>query len=156
MSYVPIQPALEFMFRAWVQVAEARELGRTPYGLRRIIDITGGRVEGPALTGTVLPGGADWQVIREDGAAVLEARYTIQSQDGALIYVRNDGYRHGPADVIAAIARGESVDPARYYFRAAPQFETGDAKYAWLNKTLALSSGIRESAQVVLDFYAVK
>jgi len=113
-------------------------------------------VEGPLLTGAILPGGADWQVIREDGTAVLEARYTIRTDDGALIYVRNDGYRHGPADVMAALARGESVDPALYYFRTTPRFETGAPRFAWLNRTLALCSGVREKAQVILDFFVVK
>lgn len=156
MTFSPIQPRLEFIFRASVTVAAPLELGLTPLGQRRIIDITGGTVEGPVLSGTILPGGADWQLIRENGTAVLEARYTIQTDDGALIYVRNDGFRHGPAEVIAAVAKGESVDPALYYFRAAPAFETSHLKYAWLNHTLALSSGIREKSRVVLDFFAVR
>jgi hypothetical protein len=156
MQVSPNPPELAFMCRAFVQVAEACEVGLTPLGRRRIIDILGGRVEGPLLTGVILPGGADWQVVREDGTAVLEARYTIRTDDGALIYVRNDGYRHGPADVMAALARGESVDPALYYFRTTPRFETGAPRFAWLNRTLALCSGVREKAQVILDFFVVK
>ena len=106
-SFAPVKPSFEFIFRAEVTVAAPLEFGRTPQGTRRIIDITGGSVEGPALTGAVLPGGADWQIIREDGSAVLEARYTIRSGDDALIYVRNFGYPARPdRDFRAAGQRG--------------------------------------------------
>ena len=70
------------------------------------------------MRGEIIPGGADWQIIAADGTAILEARYTLRTDDGALIYVRNTGFRHGPPEVLAAIARGEQVDPAKYYFRA--------------------------------------
>ena len=78
MQLSPVAPSFEYMFRIHASVADPIELGRTPRGLRRIINITGGTVEGPVLSGIILPGGADWQVIREDGTAVLEARYTIK------------------------------------------------------------------------------
>jgi hypothetical protein len=155
-AFTPSVPRFEYLFQAHVAVAAPRELGVTPLGRRRIIDITGGSVEGPLLSGTILPGGADWQVVRPDGTAVLEARYTIQTRDDALIYVTNFGYRHGPPDVLARIAAGESVDPALYYFRAAPLFETAAPRYAWLNTVLAMTSGMREKSTVVLDFYAVR
>jgi hypothetical protein len=103
----------------------------------------------------VLSGGADWQLVRADGVAVLEARYTLQTYDGALIYVQNRGLRHGPPDVLAAIARGEAVDPTHYYMRTTPIFETGDERYRWLNDIVAVCSGIRRSDSVILDFYQV-
>ena len=155
-TFAPVKPSFEFIFRAKVTVATPLEFGQTPLGTRRIIDITGGSVEGPALSGEILPGGADWQIIQKDGTAVLEARYTIRSRDDALIYVRNFGYRHGPSEILNRVAKGEMVDPALYYFRATPFFETGAPQYDWLNKTLAMSSGIREKQRVVLDFYAVR
>jgi len=133
-----------------------QRLGQTPYGERRIIDIQGGTVEGPRLNGKVLPGGADWQLIRADGVAYLDARYTLQTADGALVYVNNKGYRHGPADVIARLARGEEVDPALYYMRATPWFETSAPNYAWLNRTICVASGARRAAAVELDFYEVR
>jgi hypothetical protein len=123
-AHDPPKPQLEQMFRASVAVAAPRSLGRTPLGERRIVDILGGEVTGAKLSGRILPGGADWQIVREDGTAVLEARYTIEAQDGALIYVRNFGYRHGAPDLLIRVARGEDVDPATYYFRSAPVFET--------------------------------
>ncbi len=156
MSRDPSPPRLVKAFRASVAVAPPRSLGRTFGGERRIVDIVGGEVTGPRLSGRVLPGGADWQIVRDDGVAVLEARYTIEAHDGALIYVQNFGYRHGPAEVLARVARGEDVDPASYYFRAAPRFETSAAAYDWLNRTIVLCSALRTPDRVLLDFFAVE
>ncbi|HKI65272.1 MAG TPA: DUF3237 domain-containing protein [Burkholderiales bacterium] len=147
---------LERLFRAEITLALAQELGDGPQGRRRIIPITGGTVSGPRLSGRVLPGGADWQIVRPDGVAYLDARYTIETHDGVLVYVRNRGYRHGPPQVIARLAAGEAVDPTLYYMRTTPWFETGDARYAWLNRTVCVGSGERLAAAVRIDFYAVK
>src|SRR5689334_6209173 len=95
------------IFTIEAELAPILNLGRTPVGERRIIDIRGGSVRGPKLNGRVLPGGADWQVIRADGAADISARYTIETDQGACILVSSDGLRHGPPDVIARLARGE-------------------------------------------------
>jgi len=138
-----------------VTLEPARELGDTPVGRRRIIGITGGEFSGARLSGRILPGGADWQVIRGDGVAFLDARYTLETSDGALIYVNNKGYRHGPRDVIERLARGEDVDPARYYMRATPWFETSAPAYAWLNRTICVARGARRSAAVELEFFEV-
>ena len=146
----------EFLCKVEVTLEPARELGDTPLGRRRIIGITGGKFAGPRLSGRVLPGGADWQVIRADGVAYLDARYTLETGDGALIYVNNKGYRHGPQEVIARLARGEEVDPALYYMRATPWFETSAPRYAWLNRTICIASGARRAAAVELDFFEVK
>jgi hypothetical protein len=156
MNPTPSAPRLEPIFSARVAVAAPRVLGRTGAGERRIVDILGGEVSGPKLAGRILPGGADWQIVREDGTAVLEARYTIEAEDGALVYVRNYGYRHGPAEVLARIARGEEVDPALYYFRSAPVFETAAPQHAWLNRTVAVCSAARTRDRVILDCYAVR
>src|SRR3954468_15654325 len=101
---------LQPLYRAEITLAPAQELGATPQGRRRIIPITGGRFEGARLSGRILAGGADWQLIRPDGVASLEARYTMQTADGALIYVQNIGYRDGPPEVIRRLAAGEAVD----------------------------------------------
>jgi len=155
MNASPTLPRLEPICNARVAVATPRSLGRVAGGERRIVDITGGEVSGPKLAGRILPGGADWQIVRDDGTAVLEARYTIEAADGALVYVRNYGYRHGPRDVLARIANGEEVDPALYYFRTAPVFETAAPQHAWLNRTVAVCSGMRTRESVILDVYAV-
>jgi Protein of unknown function (DUF3237) len=145
----------EPIFRLRCEVADILSLGPTPYGERRIINILGGPVDGPRLKGRILPGGADWQIIRSDGVADLKARYTIETEAGARILVASDGMRHGPPDVIARLARGEAVDPSLYYFRTVMRFETADPGVAWLNKIIALGRGIREPRVVRLDVYEV-
>jgi Protein of unknown function (DUF3237) len=143
------------IFRLRCEVADILSLGPTPYGERRIINILGGPVEGPKLNGRILPGGADWQIIRTDGVADLKARYTIETEAGARILVASDGMRHGPPEVIARLARGEPVDPSLYYFRTVMRFETADPGVAWLNKIIALGRGIREARLVRIDVFEV-
>ena len=147
---------LQPLLHVKVALEPIRDLGDTPLGRRRIIGITGGSFAGPQLSGRILPGGADWQVIRSDGVAYLDARYTLETSDGALIYVRNKGYRHGPKEVIERMGRGEEVDPALYYMRTTPWFETSAAQYAWLNRTICVGTGARRAAVVELDFFEVK
>jgi hypothetical protein len=146
---------LQPLFRAEITLAAPQELGETPQGRRRIIGITGGRFSGERLSGRVLPGGADWQLVRPDGVADLDARYTLETSDGALIYVRNRGYRHGPADILKRLASGESVDPGLYYMRTTPRFETGDPRYAWLNRIVCVASGARRRTAVELEVFEV-
>ena len=145
----------EPIFRIHAELAEMLPLGQTPYGERRIINILGGRVEGPRLNGRILPGGADWQIIRSDGVADLNARYTIETDAGARILVSSDGVRHGPPDVIARLARGEAVDPGLYYFRTLMRFETGQQEVLWLNRILAVARGRRDARAVHLDVHEV-
>ena len=156
MSYSPITPSLAPLVQAEILLGEVQEVGQTPLGKRRVIPITGGSFQGERLQGTVISGGADWQLVRPDGAAMLDARYTLRTHDGALIVVNNRGVRHGPPDVLAQLARGEEVDPALYYFRSTPVFETGAAGYAWLNDLIAVCSGVRRKQSVLLDFYEVR
>ena len=145
----------EPIFRIIAELADILPLGQTPYGERRIINILGGRVEGKRLSGRILPGGADWQIIRSDGVADLRARYTIETAAGACILVNSEGLRHGPPDVIARLARGEDVDPALYYFRTFMRFEAGHDSVLWLNKVLGVGRGKREARAVHLDVYEV-
>jgi hypothetical protein len=147
---------LQPLFKAEITLATPQDLGETPQGRRRIIGITGGRFSGERLSGRVLPGGADWQLIRADGVADLDARYTLETADGALIYVRNRGYRHAPDAIIKSLSRGENVDPSLYYMRTTPRFETGDARYAWLNRIVCVATGARRAAAVELDVYEIK
>lgn len=150
----------EFIYRATIAIGPVQEIGNTQAGHRRIIPITGGAFDGPgldgkALAGEILPGGADWQVARPDGTAFVEARYTMRTAAGALIYVQNAGYRHGPPDVMARLAAGDAVDPDSYYFRTMPQFETADAGLSWLTRTVCVAKGARHADRVVLDVFAV-
>ena len=132
-----------------------QDLGNTPHGHRRIIHITGGAFDGPAIKGTVEPGGADWQIIRADNVAELDAQYTLKTDDGVFIFIRNKGYRHGPAEVLQRLAKGEAVDPREYYFRAVPVFETASEKYNYLNKFIYIVTGERKANNVVIDFFKI-
>jgi hypothetical protein len=144
------------IFTIRADLAPMLHLGATPYGERRIIDILGGTVQGPKLKGRILPGGADWQIVRADGVADIQARYTIETDAGARILVNSEGLRHGPAAVLEKLARGDSVDPALYYFRTVMRFETADPSVDWLNRILALARGQREARAVRLDVYEVE
>lgn len=139
-----------------VTLDPVRDLGATPLGRRRIIGITGGSFRGPRLSGKILPGGADWQLIRADGVAYLDARYTLETDDGALIYVNNKGYRHGPAEALERLSRGEEVDSGLIYTRTTPWFETSAQRYAWLNRTICVATGARRPAAVELEIFEVK
>jgi hypothetical protein len=145
----------EPILRIHAELADILQFGRTPVGERRVINILGGTVTGPRLKGRILPGGADWQFIRADGAAHIEARYTIESDDGALVLVNSEGVRHGPPEVLARLMTGEIVDPALYYFRTAMRFETGDEKLGWMNRIIAIARGQREKNAVKLHVYEV-
>ena len=143
------------IFTIEAELDDIMRFGGTPYGERRVIGIRGGTVSGARFTGRVLPGGADWQIIRTDGAADIQARYTIESSDGGLVLVNSEGLRHGPADVMEKLGRGESVDPSLYYFRTIMRFETAHPALAWMNKMLALARGERLAGAVRLDVFEV-
>jgi Protein of unknown function (DUF3237) len=149
------KPQLEFAFSAKITLDSIKDLGDTPHGHRRIIPITGGSFEGPAIKGTVVPGGADWQIIRNDGVVELNAIYTLQTDDGALIYINNKGYRNASPEVAKRIASGEQVSPKEYYFRTTPFFETAAAKYDYLNKYIFVCSAERKKDHVLINFYKV-
>jgi 5-methylphenazine-1-carboxylate 1-monooxygenase len=152
----PIAPRLELIARLRATLAPPLDLGQTPWGRRRVIGITGGEFDGPLLSGKVLPGGADWQVIHEDGTATIDTRYTLECQDGALISVATRGWRHGPREVLERLAQGETVDPSEYYFRVSIQYETSAPEYEWLNCVVAVASAVRLPDQVVYDAYVVR
>jgi hypothetical protein len=143
------------IFTILADLAEILHFGPTPYGERRVIHILGGRVSGPKLSGRILPGGADWQIVRTDGASDVQARYTIETDAGAHVLVNSEGLRHGPPEVLARLLRGEAVDPTEYYFRTVMRFETGEKSLDWLNRTLAIARGAREAKAVRLEVFEV-
>ena len=144
----------EPILRVHAELADILQFGKTPIGERRVINILGGTVEG-RVKGKILPGGADWQFIRADGAAHVEARYTVQADSGAYILVYSEGIRHGPPEVLARLLTGEIVDPSLYYFRTCMRFETGDKELDWLNRVITIARGSREKNAVKLDVYEV-
>ena len=127
-----------------VLVGPPHKLGAIATGTRTIVPVPGGTFEGRRLRGRVVSG-VDWTLLRSDGVLELDLALTLETDDGALIGMHSFGLRHGPPDVIAALARGEPVDPARYYFRTTPRFETSAARYAFLNQLLAVATGDRRA-----------
>ena len=112
-------------------------------------------MSGPRLQGAVLPAGADYQLIRPDGYTMLDARYLVRLDDGAMIYIVNTGVRFGPPDIMARIVRGEPVDPAQVYFRTTPRFETASPSYQWLTRPLFLATGARHPDRVEITIFEV-
>jgi len=138
-----------------VAVAPPQKIGVVPHGTRATAPIASGTFEGPRLRGRVLPGGGDWTLLRSDGVLELDLRLTLETDDGALIHMTSFGLRHGPPEVIAALGRGETVDPARYYFRTAPRFETSAPGYAFLNRLLAIAVGDRRARGPIYTIFEI-
>lgn len=148
-------PGFSFVAEVSAEVAPPLVVGATAAGERRIVPILGGRVAGPRVRGEILPGGADYQLIRADGVAEIEARYTLRLDDGALVYVVNRGLRHAAPEDMARLLRGERVPPERVYFRTAPVFETADPAHAWLTRGLFVGFGERDPDVVRVRVYGV-
>jgi len=149
------QPVLEPICTITVTLGTPREMGQGRGGLRRIIPIIGGTVAGPKLRGKLLNVGADWQTVFTGGLAELDTRYAMETHDGAVIEIVNFGFRHGPQEVMQAVARGEDVDPATYYMRSHARLETGDARYGWVNLSLFVGTGARHTSAVSVDLYQI-
>lgn len=122
---------------------KAQSLGDTPAGNRKIVNVLGGSVEGERLKARILPGGGDWALMRADGVLLLDVRMTLETHDGALVFLRYEGMRHGSPEAMARLAAGQTVDPSEMYFRIQPRFETSDARYLWLNRLLGVGVGER-------------
>lgn len=120
---------------------------------RRVGNIAGGRFAGSRLSGTILPGGADWQTLRADGTVLLDARIVLAADDGAVIGMTYEGIRTGPPDVLARLARGEPVDPAEYHFRTTARFTTSAPHYDWLNRVIAIGLGHRLPAGPIYSLH---
>jgi hypothetical protein len=126
-----------------------------PRGRRRIIPILGGTFEGPNIRGKVLPGGADWQIVRADGLAELDTRYALQTEQASVIYIQNAGMRHAPPDITKKLLAGEAVDPALVYFKTVPTFETSAPELQWLTRAIFVGTGERYPAEVVIRVWKV-
>ncbi len=148
-------PQLEFAFEARVSIAPPLDMGVTRAGHRRVIPILGGTFEGPRIRGKVLPGGADWQILHPDGAADLEARYTLETEAGSLVYVTNRGMRRGDPAILQRLNSGEKVDTSLYYFRTVASFEASAAECEWLTAALFVGSGERGPDHVVVRFWQI-
>ena len=138
-----------------VEVGAPRMIGAGPFGQRRVVPITGGRVTGE-ISGTIIPGGADWQTVGAEGVSEFRAQYVFETPAGALVEVIDSGFRHGPAEVMKRLAAGEAVSPTDYYMRSTTRLLTGDPGLAWINRTIFVSTGARSGASVQIDVFAVR
>jgi len=148
-------PQLNFFADLSVQVDKPQEVGQTLHGVRRLIPILGGEVQGDGWSGRVLPGGADFQLIVNTRMAELDARYVIETDGGDLIYVQNRAVRTAAPEVMDKLVRGEPVDPQSVYFRCSPSFETASASLGWLSERLFVGTGARYPDRVVMRFFEV-
>jgi Protein of unknown function (DUF3237) len=156
MSDLLPDPALTPVYRLEATVGEPLDLGDVAQGGRRIVPLTGGTFAGHELNGKLLPGAsADWQILLRDGTALADIRYTLQTDDGHLLYVQSHGVRHGSADVLERLARGEDVSASEYTFRTSTQIETAAPALDWLNKGVFISVGARQPGAVIYETYLV-
>jgi Protein of unknown function (DUF3237) len=148
-------PPLEYFADLSVLVGQPQEVGPTVHGLRRLIPILGGEVQGQDWSGRVLPGGADFQLILNPRMAELDARYVIETDGADLIHVQNRAVRTAAPEVMARLIRGEPVDPADVYFRCSPSFETASPSLGWISERLFIGTGARQPDRVVMRFFEV-
>jgi hypothetical protein len=150
-------PRLTLIYRVEATLAEPLDLGATAQGRRRIVPLTGGSFTGPEINGKLLPGAsADWQVVLPDGTALGDIRYTLQTDGGALLYVQSRGVRHGSAEVLARLGRGEAVDASEYTFRTSTQIETAAPDLEWMNRGVFVGVGGRQAEGVIYETYLVE
>jgi Protein of unknown function (DUF3237) len=147
-------PQLEPMFDLRVDVGAPTVISEAVPG-RRFIPILGGVVEGE-FSGVILPGGGDWQSIDHDGALDIDAHYTLDIRDHGTVEVRSQGVRWASPPVLAALARGEPVDPSEYYFRTFIRLRTGAPGLARLNHVLAVAMGARAAGTVRLKVFELR
>lgn len=139
-----------------VEAGPVRQLGMGRMGQRRIVPIIGGRVSGPRLNGKILPGGADWLSVSHEGVSVLDARYSLETEDGAIIEIIDQGFRHGPEAVIKSLVAGEAVPPEAYYMRSSIRLETGHPAYSFINRLVFVGTGAKTAGGVQIDIYSVE
>jgi hypothetical protein len=152
----PPSLSTQFVFEARVLVDKPLVVGQSSRGLRRIVPITGGTFVGPNIKGRVVPGGADWQYVRPDGVLDVDAKYTLETDDGVLIMVENRGIRHASPAVMERLGKGEMVPGNEYYFRTSAQFEAPAAsKYEWLNRAVFIGVAERHPDAAIIRFFKV-
>ncbi|WP_155389208.1 DUF3237 domain-containing protein [Catellatospora paridis] len=147
-------PALEHAFDVEVQLGPLEDHGVTRAGHRRVVPIVGGRVRG-LFDAEILPGGADWQLVRADGAIEIDTRYSARTAVGEHVYLRTFGVRSGPPEVLGALLHDDPVDPSEYYFRIGVRLETSAPRLALLEQSVFVASAIREADRVRYTAYRV-
>ena len=149
-------PRLTLIYRLEATLGEPHDLGESVQGRRRIVPLTGGACAGPEVNGKLVPGAsADWRTVLPDGTALGDIRYTLETNEGDLIYVQSRGIRHGSPEVLARLARGEDVDASEYTFRTATEIETEAGDLDWLNKGIFIGVAGRLPGGVIYETYLV-
>ena len=154
MTLVAPVPGLEPAFTVDARLGPLEDHGMTRAGHRRVVPIAGGRVVG-LFDAEILPGGADWQVVRPDGTVEIDTRYSARTPAGEYVHFRTSGVRSGPPPVLAALLRGEDVDPASYYFRVAVYLETSAPRLDFLERSVFVASAVRGADRVAYTAYRV-
>ncbi len=132
---------LEYLMTYRADLKPPVEVGAGPFGTRMIFDVVGGKAEGPRLRGRLLASGADWLLVNANGTGYLDVRGTLETDDGALVYIHYHGVLEMNEKVMAVSAQGEETDYGDTYFMTQPRFETGDPRYQWLNSIVAVAEG---------------
>lgn len=131
------------------------DVGKGPYGQRMIFDVTGGTFEGEKLRGTLLPSGGDWILVDDQGVGHLDVRITLETDDGALLYMQYYGVLEMTEAVMTAMAGGKPTEFGDIYFMTQPRVETGDERYQWLNNIVAVAEGRVVESAVEYQVYEV-
>jgi hypothetical protein len=132
---------LEHVFTYHAMLKPPVDFGAGPFGHRMFFEATEGKVSGPRLNGTVLPGGGDWAVMGADGYVRLDVRAQLQTDDGAAIYAVYGGVIEFNDAMQQALGTGAETSFEDQYFRTAPRFETGDERYRWLTQGVFVARG---------------
>lgn len=151
-------PKLDAAFNLHLELGKPNDVGAvSAAGMRRVVPVTGGMLEGPGMGGAPLKGkilpGADYQIIRPDGLTEIDAHYVVQLESGDLIYVTNRGMRHGPPELLAKLAAGEKIDQTKIYFHTIIAVETAAKSLDWMNKSIFVSTGERLPSEAVIHVY---
>jgi hypothetical protein len=154
-SYPLPTPELAYITEFKFVLDPAHTVGQTPTGFRRIVPIVDGTASGPKLNGKVLAGGSDWQLIRKDGTAEIEALSQMVTEDGVILYLKNESIRVAKPEVAARLAKGEVVLASEYYFKGRLKIEAPEGKYYWMNNAVFICQGVKNPKDVSLFVWQV-
>jgi Protein of unknown function (DUF3237) len=147
---------LEYEFTYVANLKAPLQIGAGPFGTRNFFEVTGGTFEGKRLNGKILTGGGDWILVGPDGFGRLDVRAQFVTNDGAALYLHYTGLIQMNDKVAKALASGNTTDYGDQYFRTTPRFETGDARYAWLNQAIFVAEGRVGPGRVEYKVYRVE
>jgi hypothetical protein len=152
---MPDEPRMDWLYTLSAELGAPIAVGATPHGTRLFVPFTGGTFDGPRLKGMVLPGGGDWLLVRPDGVGELDVRATLETHDGALLYVAYRGYLTRVMDLIPRWSQGEAIPREEYYFATTPYFEASAPQYDWLQQTITIGIGALVTGGVRYDVFAL-